>query len=486
MSQSTENVLKWFQQLSAIPRKSGQEKAVREWLISIATQHGWSHKTDRTGNVLLGVPATKGMEQRPTLVVQGHMDMVCEKTPDNPHDFYKDPIKLIRDGDWLMADRTTLGSDNGIAIALSLALCFDKDVAHPALELLFTVDEETGLTGALNLEAGFISGKILLNVDSEDEGVLTVGCAGGQTTTSTIPVPSSVASMGSDRALYKVAVAGLVGGHSGVNIKNQRGNAIKLLFRALHALSVRDSSLQISIVKGGTAHNAIPREAEALVVAASKSQSSFAATIKELEATLKKEFDGIETEKLKVIVEPQAAVSSLPLLSQSDARRLIDFVLNVPHGVASMSQAIEGLVETSSNLAKVSCDASAYTFITSQRSSVMSRLNDLTQKVESLARLAGGTSTTGDGYPAWEPNWKSHLLQRCKEIYKREFGKDAVVEVIHAGLECGIIGDKYHGMDMISFGPTIKNPHTPHEKLFVPDIDKIYKYMKALFVADLS
>lgn len=475
-SRQTQDVLRWFEALSQIPRKSKDEERVRAWLLDVAAKKKWPAKTDDVGNVLIRVPATPGREKAPTLVIQGHMDMVCEKTPDSKHDFSKDPIELVYDGDWLKANKTTLGGDNGIAIAIALAMADDASVSHPTLELLFTTDEETGLTGALNLKPGFLEGKILLNLDSEDEGVFTIGCAGGKTCDMTLPLRREKVPTGF--SALTIDVSGLTGGHSGVNIKCQRGNALKVLFRAINA-SMEVADTRLVDAKGGTAHNAIPRDASATIRVPSASVKAIESAIASLDAVVRKELSSVDPNaRVKVVASSATGDSAY---SNDATRRAIDFIVGLPHGVASMSTAIEGLVETSNNVAKISVENDALRVISSQRSSVMSRLDDLCDRIEGICRMAGGSTVVGDGYPAWEPNWNSPLLAKCKTIYKNLFNKEPVVEVIHAGLECGIIGAKYDGMDMISLGPTLKNPHTPIESLFVPDIDKIWKLMEALF-----
>lgn len=476
-STETQSVLYWFEELSKIPRKSKNEGGVREWLASIAKSKGWQSKVDSVGNILIEVPASPGRESAPRLVLQGHMDMVCEKTPDSNHDFTKDPIKLVYDKvDWLHADKTTLGADNGIAIALVLALLNDKKTAHPPLELLFTVDEETGLTGALNLEPGWIKGKILLNIDSEDEGVFTVGCAGGRTSNISLPFKRETIPEGFKP--FSIALSGLIGGHSGVNINSQRGNGLKLLFRALNEIS-KVIDLRLFDVSGGTAHNAIPRSGLARVFLKATDEITAKKILSELEKTIQHELSS---------VDPNISLSLTSLnlseamsMSKESTLQMINFMVSMPHGVSSMSMGVKDLVETSNNVAKVWVESDVLHVVSSQRSTVMSRLDEICDRIESLVYLAGGTVETGDGYPSWEPNWNSPLLAKCKSIYSQKFGKEPIVEVIHAGLECGIIGSKYPGMDMISFGPTIRNPHTPSEELHLPDIDKIWTLMVGLF-----
>ncbi len=471
---STTTVLKWFEQLSAIPRKSGDEAAIRSWLIAWGAEHGCTAKTDEVGNVVIRVPGTAGYESAPPAVIQGHMDMVCEKTKESTHDFATDPIQLVYDGEWLTAKDTTLGADNGIAIAMALALV-DGGFAHPPLELLFTVDEETGLTGAQALQPGFIEGKTLLNLDSEDEGVFTVGCAGGRDTQSEVPVEMGPVPAG--HAAVRLVAGGMSGGHSGVDIHEQRANALKVLARALGVLLPK-TDVRISEFVGGTAHNAIPRDAEAVLSVPAGDLDMAQAAIADLDGVLKQEYATTDP-RLALSLELQDSVAEATTAAGS--QRLVDYVLAVPDGVWAYSPDIAGLVQTSNNLAKVALTGGKVQVLTSQRSSSMPRLHLLTATVEGVARIAGGTAHSDEGYPSWAPDMDSALLARCVATYKDLFdGKEPVVEIIHAGLECGLIGDRYPGMDMISFGPTIENPHCPDERLHLPSVGLVWKFLVKL------
>lgn len=474
-SATTEAVIKWFRDISDIPRESKKEEKIRAWLLDWAKGNSYEAKTDEAGNVVVKVPATPGYENSPICVLQGHLDMVCEKTPDSKHNFDEDPIEFVFDGDWLKANKTTLGADNGIAIAMALAMVEDKSIERPALELLFTVDEETGLTGANALGNDFIDGKILLNIDSEDEGVFTIGCAGGIDTSFKFPVKLEAAPAGKEAKLLKVG--GLKGGHSGVDIDQQRGNAIKVLARAINHLSGK-FDVVISDVKGGSAHNAIPRDAEAVLYLDGGKLNDLKAALAEFEALVKAEY---ELNDPGVFVVFEDAKESGKALSAEGSVYVVDVLLGLPHGIAAYSTGIPGLVETSNNMATVEIKDGNLEVLSSQRSSVVSRLEALTYRLHSFARLSGGTAVNGEGYPPWEANWNSALLEKCKAVFTAKFNKEPVVEIIHAGLECGIIGAKYDGMDMISIGPTIKNPHSPDECLKVSDIDKIWDFMVELF-----
>jgi len=474
--QKTKQTLDLFEKISAIPRCSKHEEKIGAFLLDWAEKNGLQGQQDKVGNVLIKVPASPGYEKSGAVVIQGHMDMVCEKTADSPHDFAKDPIRFVFEGEWLKADHTTLGADNGIALAMAMTMAIDKSIVHPPLELLFTVDEETGLTGANALQGDFIKGKILLNVDSEDEGVFTVGCAGGRDTHITLAVHYEDAPEGFIMA--RVKAGGMNGGHSGVNINEERANAIRVLVRALMQVR-REKDARLADISGGTAHNAIPRDAWADIFIHRDSFKEVEKIISELEGTLKREFKKTDP-NLKLTVDLQLETMGKRPLNVADSAKICDLIIALPHGVAAMSTEMKGLVETSNNLANVKIANSKIEIVTSQRSSVMSRLHALTLRIEAIARLAGAQAVSLGGYPSWQPNLQSPLLARCKDVYRKLFGREPHVEAIHAGLECGIIGDKKAGMDMISFGPTLKNPHSPDEKIHVESIGKIWDFLVEL------
>jgi len=423
------------------------------------------------------VPASAGYEESSPVVIQGHMDMVCEKTPDSDHDFTKDPIKLVYDGEWLTADKTTLGADNGIAVAMAMAAALDKDIVHPPLELLFTVDEETGLTGANSLEPGFIEGKLLINVDSEDEGVFTVGCAGGINTNLTLPV--ELENVPSGFSSFKLKAGGMKGGHSGIDIALGKANAIKVLARTINSVVNNGYDIYLSDITGGSAHNAIPRDAEAVVFVGDGDVEKVKEIVSDSEQTIKFEHSLTDPDlEIKLIAENGSSVSES--VNSSGIKRICDFVLAIPHGVSAMSADIDDLVETSNNLANIKLENGKVMVLTSQRSSLVSRLDALTNSIEAIARLAGGEGKSSDGYPPWEPNMDSPLLARSVKLYEKMYNKKPVVEVIHAGLECGIIGDKNPGMDMISIGPTLKYPHSPDEKVHIGTVGMIRDFISEL------
>jgi len=474
--QYTRKILSAFEQISQVPRPSKKEAKIVAWLLDWATENGLVARTDEALNVLIEVPASAGYENSQTLVLQGHMDMVCEKAKGFKHDFDQDPIELIyTDDGWLTANQTTLGADNGIAIAMAMVAATDKSLGHPALELLFTTDEETGLTGATSLKAGFIKGKQLLNIDSEDEGVFTVGCAGGEDACVRLPFIADQNLPG--YTVCKLVGGGMSGGHSGIDIIAERANAIKLLFRGINLVS-KITDVRICTLSGGTARNAIPRDAEAVLLIPDSDLEAAKLCIEQLQGKLKSEYKK---------TDPNLSFSLLPengdcaATSAGTTRAAIDLIFAYPHGVTAMSKDIAGLVETSNNLATVKVEDGKLVILSNQRSSNMDSLRLICDQVRSVARLAGAEAETNGGYPSWQPNMESELLARCVDVYTQRFGKKPVVEAIHAGLECGIIGAKYAGMDMISFGPTIKNPHSPDEKIEIESIGKTWDFMVALF-----
>ncbi len=476
--EKTKEILRWFGEISKIPRCSKQEDKIVNYLIEWSKENGFEYKTDSVQNLVVKVPASAGKENSPIIVIQGHLDMVCEKTPDSDHDFTKDPIKFVYDGDWLTADRTTLGADNGIAIAMAMAASLDKDLVHAPLELLFTVDEETGLTGANALEPGFIEGKFLVNVDSEDEGVFTVGCAGGINTNLDLPV--DLENIPSGFSEFKLMAGGMKGGHSGIDIALGKANAIKVIARTINSIVNQGFEIFLSDIKGGSAHNAIPRDAEAVLLIKGDDLEKIKEVVGDNEQTIKFEHSSTDPDlEIKLISGDGSSASKA--VSSAGIKKICDFVLAIPHGVSAMSPDIDDLVETSNNLANIKFEDGKVMILTSQRSSLVSRLDALTNSIEAVARLAGGEGKSSDGYPPWEPNMDSPLLDRSVKLYERMYNKKPVVEVIHAGLECGIIGDKYPGMDMISIGPTLKYPHCPDEKIHIGTVGLIWDFMTELF-----
>ncbi len=471
MEKYVNKTLELFNEINKIPRGSGNIEEISNWLLKWGKDNNFEAIQDKVKNILIKVPATKGYEDKPILVLQGHMDMVCEKTPDSNHDFTKDPIKMLTEGEWLTADKTTLGADNGIALALAMILATEDDIKHPPLELLFTVDEETGLDGANYLQPGFLDGKVLLNIDSEDEGVFTVGCAGGEDTHIKHTYNTSI----KYDAGLEIKAHNFAGGHSGVDILKKRANANKILARCLKLIQHK-CDISISSFDGGTAHNAIPRDSIANISYKSQDKETINTIISSFEKDIINEFKTSEK-------NPKISTSEIEVkegLDKDDSNHFTNLLIALPHGIKYMHAEIENLVETSNNLAKVTLENKKLEILMSGRSSTMSRLDEITQDIVSVAKLAGTWVDYGNRYPAWEPNMDSKLLERCVKVYKDTFGKEPIVEAIHAGLECGIIGSKYDGMDMISFGPTIENPHSPDEKMHLPSLTKIWKLMIAL------
>ena len=477
MDKNISKILEIFRQINAIPRCSKKEEKIALWLKQWAEARQLPVKKDAGGNMLIRVAASEGYEQAPGIVIQGHMDMVCEKSPDSKHDFAKDPIQHIFDGDWLRAENTTLGADNGIAIALALALVDDQSAVHPPLELLLTADEETGLNGAMLLEPGFFEGKILLNIDSETEGVFTVGCAGGRNTYVSRKLKFS--DLAKDQPLFELKIGGLHGGHSGIDINRQRANANKIIARALQGLTA-ECGIRLMSLKGGTAHNAIPRDAMAVLACDPTNSDGLKALINEFEHTVQKEYKSADPSLGVSFARIDSEPGTNKALNVQETRAVIDLLLTLPHGVMGMSEDFKGLVETSNNLASVEIKDDSLQITTSQRSSVLSKMDEVTATINACAALAGAETHSDTEFAPWTPNMQSALLERCKRVYRQINGEDAAVESIHAGLECAVIGDKYPGTDMISFGATLCDPHSPNEKLYIPSVGRVWNFLEAL------
>ncbi|MFQ6113771.1 MAG: aminoacyl-histidine dipeptidase [bacterium] len=460
-----------FDKILTIPRGSKNEKAIGEYILAIAKKHGFSYKQDDVGNIAVSKPGTSGYESAPITILQCHLDMVNEKNADVEHDFTKDPIKPRREGDYLKASGTTLGSDNGIGVAAALAVMESDSIQHGPLELLFTVDEETGLTGAGNLRPGFLQGKQLINMDTEEEGTLYVGCAGGAGINITLPLQYTTRP--SDSVTIDIKLHGLRGGHSGVDIHLQRGNAIKLLVRALYGV-YKKTTFELASLTGGNMHNAIPREAFATVVVSNNEKDSF-------EKALNEKFFAIQNEYKPADPDMELSVNTADLAAKimtNETRQKALYLLNaLPHGVMAMSYDIPDLVETSSNLATVNIKDSEMVIHVSNRSSAASALQALQDRVAAIGLLAGAKVEELEGYPGWKPNLDSHVLKVAKEVYKDVLGKEPEVKAVHAGLECGIIGEKYPGMDMVSLGPQIEFPHSPDERVRINSVADFYELL---------
>lgn len=465
---------KRFFEISQIPRPSKKEGRVLEYLRKTAKELNLNYKEDPTGNIIITKPASAGYENAPAVVLQSHVDMVCEKNKSTQHDFDKDPLKLKREGDWIKAEGTTLGADNGVGAAAALAVLEDSSITHGPLECLFTVDEETGLTGVNNLQPGFVQGKILLNMDSEEDGAFYVGCSGGQDTMGTFEIKYSQAPAGF--APYEVMVSGLKGGHSGLDIIVGKANAIKLLARTLQKLD--QINYEAAAITGGSKRNAIPREAEATVLINPADEKKAKEIIAAFTNELLNEYKAVDS-GLKISFEKKTETFD-KVFDKKFTAQLITALLALPHGVIAMSQDIQGLVETSTNLATITQEGSLLKVGTSQRSSIESAKYNVAQMVVSVFNLAGAKVTQGDGYPGWKPNLNSAVLKTSQKVFKKLFNAEPEVKAIHAGLECGILGDKYPGMDMISFGPTIEGAHSPDERVNVPTVEKFYTLLKEI------
>ncbi len=463
---------KHFDEILKIPRGSGNEKAMREYVISVAQKNGLSFQQDAAGNLVVKKPASPGREQAPITVLQSHLDMVNDKNSDVKHDFTKDPIKPRRDGDYLHATGTTLGSDNGIGVASMLALMDAKDLPHGPLELLFTVDEETGLTGANNLAEDLLSGRQLINLDTEEEGALYVGCAGGAGSDLLLPLKEERVEKGME--VLRLKLAGLRGGHSGVDIHLQRGNATKLLARALYSLlNLAKLRFRLAAFAGGNKHNAIPREAFATVLVPGKKQNDFLTALQAQIDAIRAEYAAVEP-GLNLTIEKGRAKTCW---TGKTTRRVLGLLHALPHGVHMMSNDIPGLVETSTNLAVVETRKKGLHIHCSTRSSVNTALQALRDQIRAIGEAFGAGVEEGAGYPGWKPNLNSHVLKVAKEVHKDLFGVEPGVKAIHAGLECGIIGMKYPGMDMVSLGPQIEFPHSPDERVKIPSVANYYRLL---------
>lgn len=461
-----------FDQVTKVPRPSCHEEQIRDFLINFAKSHNVAVKTDKCGNVLMHKDATPGMENAPVVILQAHMDMVAEKNGNVEHDFLKDPIDTYVDGDWVKARGTTLGADNGIGIAAAMAVMIDPDLKHGPVEALFTVNEEIGLEGAQNLGEDMLGGNILINLDSEDDGEIFVGCAGGIDTTAWFDYKRSLAP---DNFSYlKISVSGLLGGHSGGDIHLGRANANKLVARFLWGCSQK-WNLELIEFDGGNLRNAIPREAHAVFGIETELADDLMKALQDYAGWIQNEYAGIEPSisiKVEEVAKPEYSID------QTTSIALVRALYSAPHGVISMSRDIEGLVETSTNLAAVKMEeGNRIKVTTSQRSSVESRKYSIAGQVEALFQLAGAKVDHSDGYPGWAPNMKSPIMKIAADAYEELFGVKPAIKAIHAGLECGLFLDKYPHLDMVSFGPTMKGVHSPDEQLLIPTVDKFWRHL---------
>lgn len=466
------SVFHYFDEICQVPRPSKKEEKIVEYLKAFGAKHNLETKWDEVGNVLIKKPATKGNEHLQTVILQSHVDMVCEKNSDVHHDFLKDPIETYVDGEWLRAKGTTLGADNGIGVATELAILAADDIEHGPIECLFTIDEETGLTGAFALKEGFMNGDILINLDSEDEGELFIGCAGGIDTVAEfhyrkIEVPQ-------EYFFFRVDVKGLTGGHSGDDIDKKRANANKLLIRYLTRISGK-MDMCLCEINGGNLRNAIPREAYAICAVPMSEKENVRVELNVFAAEVEMEY-AVTEPNMKFLLQSESARKDA--IDRDTTNRLIKALTTVHHGIYAMSQDIEGLVETSSNLASVKMvDGDIIRIATSQRSSILSARDNMADTVGATFELAGAKVTRGEGYPGWKPNPSSAILKVAVDAYKRLFAVEPKVKAIHAGLECGLFLEKYPSLDMVSFGPTLRGVHSPDERMLIPTVDKFWKHL---------
>ncbi len=462
-----------FHQITRIPRPSKKEKLIAEYVVKFASEHKLETIVDKTGNVIIRKPATKGMEKRKGVILQAHLDMVPQKNSDKKHDFEKDPIETIIDGEWVRANGTTLGADNGIGVAAALTVLASKDIPHGPLEVLFTIDEETGMTGAFGLKKGLLHGDILMNLDSEDEGELYVGCAGGIDVAavkkySEVKTPAGMVA-------YEILAKGLKGGHSGVDIPLGRANSNKIMFRFLMQAE-SDFKIRLAEAAGGDLRNAIPRESHSVVVVAKKSAAEFEKFVKNYEKMYRNEFSDTEP-----TLSFKCRKTDLPenVMAKEDQFKIIRAVFACPNGVQRMSQAMKGLVETSNNVAIVKCSKGKFEAYNLTRSSVDSSKESTAWKIAAVFHLIDAKVTLSGSYPGWKPDMESPILKTMSGVYRKLYNRTPEIKAIHAGLECGLLGGVYPKLDMISFGPTIRYPHSPDEKVQIDSVGKFFDFLCA-------
>lgn len=463
------SLFRFFGEILSIPRPSKHEEKMTEYLVNWAKERNLEYVSDEIGNVIIRKGATKGKENSPWVCLQSHIDMVCEKNSDKDFDFEKDAIVPKIEGEWLKADGTTLGADDGIWVATALAILDANDIEHGPIECLFTVDEETGLSGAEALSADVLKSRILLNLDSEDEGEIFIGCAGGIDTVAKLPYDKEETP---DAPAFKIMVKGLKGGHSGDDINKGLACANKILNRILWSLD-KEMDLRLACFEGGNLRNAIAREANATFVVAKEDVELMKEIVAQFTKDLIYEFRTTEPDMEITLSEVEKPAFVVDMLSQDN---LLNVLYACPHGVLAMSREIPGFVETSTNLASVKMKEDHFFITTSQRSSVESAKYAAAYRVESCFLLAGADVEHGDGYPGWAPNPESKILKIAVDAYKKLFNKEPIVRAIHAGLECGLIGEKYPGMDMISYGPTLRGVHSPDERLEIKTVELYWKH----------
>ncbi len=478
---SPQTVWQHFDDIRQIPRPSKHEERIVHHVRAWAENQGFNVQSDAVGNLVVRVPASAGKENSPTIVIQSHLDMVCEKNSDVDHDFMEDPIQVKVEGDWVKSVGTTLGSDNGLGVAAAMAVAEDPDCTHGPLELLFTLDEETGLTGAAELDGSLLAGRVMLNLDSEEDGVIYIGCAGGADSMAVFSCKRKAASPGT--GFHKISVTGLRGGHSGCDIHENRANAVKLAARSLRQATQEGIGYELVSLEGGSKHNAIPREAFVELRTTAADAEKLKALLTRLSADFIQEF-GAADPGLKIAIGPaeETTLSKTPL--EDDTTRTLIHVLNaLPHGVLSMSREVDGLVETSNNLAVVTTEAESMTITTSHRSSVMPALLGVQDAIRSICELGGAKVSVHDAYPGWKPDPSSAVVQKTIDVYEELFSKKPEIKAIHAGLECGLLLEKVPGMDAVSFGPEIRNAHSPDEMAQISSTEKFYRHLKGVLAS---
>lgn len=468
---NTNEVFHFFSEINKVPRPSGKSEKIIAYLTQFAEERGLECEVDEAGNVVIRKAASAGMEDHQGIILQSHTDMVCEKVKDLDFDFETEAIQTYIDGEWMKAKGTTLGADDGIGMAISLAVLDNNDLQHGPIECLFTSDEEIGLEGAFAIQPGFVKGKYLINLDSEDEGEIYIGCAGGQNTTVTFPCPKEEVPSG--YFTLRINIDGLCGGHSGDDIVKKRANANKLLARFLYA-SQKKYDLRVIELQGGNLHNAIPRYATALIALPSAQKESIRVDFNIFASDVEDEFHTTE-KNMKFTMESEQ--SSEPAIEQNTAKRIISALQAVHNGVYKMSQDIDEIPEASSNVASIRMEADTLKIVCSHRSMALSSRTDVQHATEAVFHLAGAETSTNEGYPGWKPNMDSHLLKTAIQSYKDLYGKEPLVKVIHAGLECGLFTEKYPNLELISVGPTMRGVHSPDERLHVPSVDLVWKFI---------
>lgn len=466
-------VFHYFEEICKIPHGSFNTRAISNYLVSFAKEHGLKYYQDFADNVIIYKPASPGYEDAPVTILQGHIDMVCEKSSDSLHDFEKDALQLQVNGDFVSAKDTTLGGDNGIAVAYGLAILESDSIEHPALEVVFTTNEEVGLLGADALDASHLSGKIMLNLDSEEEGVLTAGCAGGMTAKSTIPLHFWEA----DGLRMDLSIKGLTGGHSGIDINKNRGNATILLGRFLFELA-EETDYMLVDVKGGLKDNAIPRMATATIVVAEQDASAVVQKAHQFEDALCKEYANTD-DKVKVNAIPRSS-GTFSVMDMASKLRTMFYLRNIPNGIQKMSGQIEGLVETSTNLGIFTTEDGLLQASSSVRSGILTAKREVGDKIRFLTEFLGGEYEEVGSYPGWVYDDTSKIRALMVSLYEKMYGKTPVVEVIHAGLECGLFYEKVRDLDCISFGPNLYNIHTVEEHFSISSVERTWEYLLAV------